>query len=168
MESYLSKKRREKQPKKSKPKPKEVEDIEEFQEEEKKYFVRKNILHKILDFISGEKEEIAEEMAEEEIEELEEVAKTEIDELEDELEELEERPRLSIVDKIKRWLYIQDEMPLDEVEDREMVDEEIKTALKIQNKWLSQLSNKKIKEFKDSEDYEKYKEILEKYNLIKK
>jgi len=162
MESYLSKKRRVNQSKKtkSKPKIKEIEDVEEFKEEEKKYFVRKNILHKILDFISGEKQEIEEE-------ELQEIEQEEIEELEEELEELEEKPRLTIVERIKRWLYIQDEMPLDE-EEKSLVDEEIKTALKIQNKWLSQLSNKKIKEFKESEDYDKYKEILDKYKLIKK
>jgi len=78
-----------------------------------------------------------------------------------------------IIEKIKSWLYL-DNNNDEEIyeEDEEIVDsdveDEIKEVLKIQNKWLSRLPNRKIREFKESKDYERYKEILEKYNLIRK
>ena len=47
------------------------------------------------------------------------------------------------------------------------VPKDLKEALKIQNKWLKRLSSDDIADFKASEDYYNYKQILKKYGLIK-
>ncbi len=158
MESYLAKRKSDKPVKKTKEKPKKEVEVEEFHEEEKKYYP-KSFIDKILDLISGEKpEHVEEDEGEEHSEEL---------EKEEEFDELDETPRQSLIDKIKSWLMFQDVEDIDD--DMEpLVEEEIKEVLKIQNKWLSKLSASKIKEFKESGDYNTYKEFLKKYKLIKK
>lgn len=47
-------------------------------------------------------------------------------------------------------------------------DEDVKDVLKLVHKWLEQLPPAKLNEFKQSEDFRKYKSVLEKYGLIRK
>ncbi|MBU1201177.1 MAG: hypothetical protein KJ583_03970 [Nanoarchaeota archaeon] len=47
------------------------------------------------------------------------------------------------------------------------MDEDVKEVLRITHSWLEKLSDKNKKLFKESEDFQKYKDILLKYGLIK-
>lgn len=176
MDTYLSKRKKpttKKKPVKEEPKEKVVE--QEFKEEEKEYYKKdKNMIDKFLDFILGEEKH---EPDVKEIEEIEEEIDEEIKEekeFESELEEIEEEPKTGFFEKIKKLLFYnkaQEELVYEEIEvekDIEAINEDIKEALKIQNKWLKKLSPKEIKKFKESDDYVRYVEILEKHNLIKK
>jgi len=53
-------------------------------------------------------------------------------------------------------------------EDGPGVDQDLKEVLKVTHKWIEKLPPAKIKEFKESSDFLMYKDILEKYGLIKK
>jgi hypothetical protein len=90
---------------------------------------------------------------------------------EEEASEFEE-PKVSygFFASIKNWFAGSED--IEEAEEAEeenapVLEVDIKEALKIQNKWLMKLPAKTIREFKESEDYARYKEILVKYNLIK-
>ena len=106
----------------------------------------------------------------EEAEELEEEYKDlegmeeDVEELEDEIEEKKESVfrRLFNIFKTKPKEEI-----IEEVQDEYTLNEDVKDALKILTNWLKQLPPEKLKRFKESPDFEKYKEILKKYNLIK-
>lgn len=56
----------------------------------------------------------------------------------------------------------------DVLEDVPMLDEEVKEVLKRLHKWLEKLPNREMREFKVSDDFELYKQLLGKYGLIKK
>ncbi|MFP4524206.1 MAG: hypothetical protein ACLFO2_02755 [Candidatus Woesearchaeota archaeon] len=47
-------------------------------------------------------------------------------------------------------------------------DEDVKDVLKLVHKWLEELPPAKLNEFKQSEDFRRYKSVLEKYGLIRK
>jgi hypothetical protein len=89
-------------------------------------------------------------------------------------EEYEKKePKKGVFSKLKEWLSFEEaadeedfEKPKEEAVST--VNEDIKEVLKLQNKWLSKLSSKTIREFKESEDYKRIKVLLEKNNLIKK
>lgn len=171
MDSYLSKINKE-TPKSSNKKV-VVEKIEEYSEEDNEYISQKrSIFQKFLDFISGESIEPIDDdsLLDENLEESIESKPERETQEEQEFEEMEDKPKQSIFAKIRSFLYFQkdnEEIILEGEEFETLVDDEIKEALKIQNKWLKELPASKIREFKCSKDYEKYKEILEKYNLIK-
>ncbi len=165
MDTYLSKRKKPAAKKKAKPK------AEEFEEEELEYYKReKNVIDKFLDFILGEAPSADVKEIDEIEEEIEEEIEKEEEEFEQELENMEDEPeKPGFFTKIKKWFMIDDdEVMYEEVDSGEIVNEEIKEALKIQNRWLSKLPGKEIKKFKESEDYKTYIRILEKYNLIKK
>jgi hypothetical protein len=46
-------------------------------------------------------------------------------------------------------------------------DEEMKQFLKTMHRWITQLPPEKQQEFKSSEDFKVYTDMLRKYNLIK-
>lgn len=48
-----------------------------------------------------------------------------------------------------------------------VLDEDIKEILKITFTWINKLPKSKLREFRSSEDFEKYKVILMKYGLVK-
>lgn len=54
------------------------------------------------------------------------------------------------------------------VETAPALDEDVKEVLKITFKWLKAMDSELIEEIKGSEDFEKYKKLLDKYGLIKK
>jgi len=139
MDSYLSRR------KKDLPQKEEIKVVDEPMEEqeEKQPAERRNIFQKFLDFVAGES--------------IQPVEDEELDE-----EEFEERPRPTIFGRLSGWMSKDEEPPSQPV-----VSDDLVEALKIQNKWLAKLPGDKIREFKASEDYKKYKEILKKYNLIK-
>jgi hypothetical protein len=111
-----------------------------------------------------------------------------VEEMEKEFEEFEEKvevevaPRRGIISKLFSFLGSGDgreeisEEEYQEIESQEgqapkpemkELPEDVKEALKIQNRWLARLSPEHINEFRSSQDYENYKSILRKYNLIK-
>lgn len=71
---------------------------------------------------------------------------------------------------IMKWFNKkEDEEEYDVVETAAPVlDEDVKEVLKITFKWLKQMDPDLIDEIKASEDFEKYKKLLDKYGLIKK
>jgi len=79
----------------------------------------------------------------------------------------EKKESKGIISRIKGWLSFDDEEE-EAPEETNNVPDDLLEALKIQNKWLKQLPSPVMKEFKSSEDYRRYKEILETYNLLKK
>ena len=92
-------------------------------------------------------------------------------EYEDEFEEYEGRGLLQkFMDFFRREAEEFEEELAEEIEEieRHTVPDDIKKALKIQNRWLERLPDFQIRAFKKSEDFTEYKRILEKYNLLKK
>ncbi|MBN1175977.1 hypothetical protein JXA48_05015 [Candidatus Woesearchaeota archaeon] len=101
----------------------------------------------------------------------------ELDDVEHEVEELEEK-RESL---IKRFFSIfrsnrssvEEEMPDFEhshdveLDPAEVLKAETRQTLKIIHKWISRLPPEQIDAFKRSPDFNRYKELLEKYNLLK-
>ncbi len=49
-----------------------------------------------------------------------------------------------------------------------VLDDDVKDVLKLSLKWIEQLPPSKLREFKSSPDFEKYKGVLLKYNVAKK
>lgn len=49
-----------------------------------------------------------------------------------------------------------------------VLDEDVRDVLKITFKWLKQMDPEQIEQIKRSQDFEKYKQVLDKYGLIKK
>jgi len=86
--------------------------------------------------------------------------------------EINEEEKSGIFQKLKSWFSPEsdDEEDFEEIEAQKpaAVHEDIKEVLKLQNKWLSKLPSKTIKEFKESDDFKKIRELLDKHNLIKK
>lgn len=60
------------------------------------------------------------------------------------------------------------ELPAEEYEEESVLDEDVVEVLKVMHKWIEQLSPTKKRSFKASKDFQKYKEVLDKYGLIKK
>ena len=60
------------------------------------------------------------------------------------------------------------ELPAEDYEQEPVLDEDVIEVLKIMHKWLEQLPPSKKRSFKASKDFQKYKEVLDKYGLIKK
>jgi hypothetical protein len=141
---------------------KELEDLEKKVKEEKKSFW--NIL---MNFFKTQPKE---EGQMEEVEELKEEYE-DLDDMEEDVEELEEQIEEKKESIFKKLLNVFKTNPKDEVEEfDEMLDlnEDVKEVIKILTNWIKQLPLDKLKEFKNSEDFQKYKEVLNNYNLIKK
>ncbi|MFH0874534.1 MAG: hypothetical protein V1859_01245 [archaeon] len=49
-----------------------------------------------------------------------------------------------------------------------MISDDVKKLIKLQHKWINKLDLATLEEFKNSEDFAYYKEVLGKYGLIKK
>ncbi|MEK6963971.1 MAG: hypothetical protein AABX70_06075 [Nanoarchaeota archaeon] len=46
--------------------------------------------------------------------------------------------------------------------------EDAKEAIRTLHRWLEQLPQKRLEEFKNSEDFQHYKEVLQKYGMVRK
>ena len=113
-----------------------------------------------LEDLEGEMKEI--ERLEEEYEDL--------DEMEEDVEELEEqidRKKENIFKRMFGMFKFEPKEEIDEFEEEFELNEDIKDIIKILTNWIKQLPPEKLKSFKESEDFERYKEILKRYNLIK-
>lgn len=66
-----------------------------------------------------------------------------------------------------RRIYFEEEYDVPEENLKPQFDEDVKEVLKITHGWLEKLPIRQKKAFKESEDFEKYKEILLKYGLVK-
>ncbi len=147
----------------------ELEDIEEEVKQEKKSFW--SFLTEAFRTKNNDEEINSEDLKEmedlkEEKEELEDEY-FELEELEDEIEEKKE----SIFKKISRIFLSGEKEPreevVEEVIEQYKLDEDIKDTFKILTNWIQKLPPVELKNFKKSEDFEKYKEVLKKYNMIK-
>ena len=49
-----------------------------------------------------------------------------------------------------------------------VLPEDAKEAIRTLHKWLEQLPQKRLEEFKNSEDFQHYKEVLTKYGMVRK
>jgi hypothetical protein len=105
---------------------------------------------------------------EEELTEMEEELE-QIQEAEDELEE----EREGILKRFFRRLWMagrkeqNEDIVLEEAEQPSIIEEEIKEVLKDIHKWLENLPKDKKAEFRKSEDFRKYKDLLKKLGMIK-
>jgi len=100
-------------------------------------------------------------------------------ELEDELEEVEvdskgmseealEHKKEGVVKRFFNFFTPSDkeeEEPMEEAP--ETLDDDVKEVLKISLKWIEHLPRHKLKEFRESEDFQKYKDVLIKHGLVK-
>jgi len=86
------------------------------------------------------------------------------DEFEEEYEEAEEKG--GFFSGIKKWFSSDVEEVVEEEYEPEL-PEDLKDILRIQNKWLKKLPAKEMKLFKESQDYQVYKDVLKRYGLIK-
>ena len=101
----------------------------------------------------------------------------EITEVDQEVEELEEKresliKRFFSIFRSNRSKPIEEEEPFEHAEDveldpNEVLKAETRQTLKIIHKWISRLPPEQIDAFKRSPDFARYKELLEKYNLLK-
>ncbi|MFH1916294.1 MAG: hypothetical protein ABIJ21_03445 [Nanoarchaeota archaeon] len=103
------------------------------------------------------------------------------EELEEELENIEKK-KLSLEEKemrkegvMKRFFKffsigkqeVEEEMMEEENAAPEIADD-VKEVLKLSLKWIEMLPSHKMRDFKSSPDFEKYKEVLLKYNVARK
>ncbi len=144
---------------------KELEDLEEEVREEKKSFW--NIL---MNFFKAKEKNELEAEEKEEVEELKDEY-DDLDEMEEDVEDLEEQIDEKKESIFKKLLNVFKAKPKNEVEEfDEMLElnEDVKDVIKTLTKWIKELPPEKIKQFKESDDFKKYKEVLSNYNLIKK
>lgn len=105
----------------------------------------------------------------------------EIDDVEQQSEELEEK-RSGLFSRLFSFLNFggrsrgeyEEDIPEDQVkeqlkaqEEKDSLYKETRETLKILHKWINRLPPQQIEAFKRSPDFQKYKELLDKYNLIK-
>lgn len=122
-------------------------------------------------------DEIEEDLDENEKIELEEIEgeleaiedeETEFEEMEEELEKRREGLMTRMLQKIAIFRSRKaEDFGEEDFEEKPVIEEEVKEALKIAHTWLGHLSPIKTKAFKNSDDFQKYKEILLKYGLVK-
>ncbi|MAE13482.1 hypothetical protein CMO92_02870 [Candidatus Woesearchaeota archaeon] len=123
-------------------------------------------------FSFGKKEvDDLEEEFPEEVEEIKEIEQ-EIDELEHVEEEVEERREgliALLINKIRSLNKGEKELEEEFVEEvsKLTVDKDLKEAFSIAHNWIEKLPPKKKDEFKKSPEFQRYKEILNNYGLIK-
>jgi len=166
MDAYLSRRTKDKPKKEDKEeKKKEVEvvEVEEIVEEVEITPRKRNVsfLKRFFDSLFGDAEEYPE------------VGEVERMKEEREFEDMEQKPKKrkkDLLSKLFGWLGGEEDTAAEEVaiQAHAEVNEDLKDALKIQNKWLQKLPAQSIRDFKASEDYKRYREILEKYKLLKK
>lgn len=89
------------------------------------------------------------------------------EELDEELEAQRESMITRFLRKLRIYRRAQEEDYEEDLQEEPVVDEEMKELLKVLHKWLEQLPYDKKEQFKRSEDFQKYKETLRRYNLIK-
>ena len=147
LETYLSKRVTEK-PKRA---TKETANTKEFKEEAEDYY-QQSFFQRIAGYIVGEPQNKASD------------EKTEIEEDKKDLEEFSKKQNPGLFTSFKNWLAAEN----NEKEELPLLSNDVKEILKIGNKWLAKLPSDVMKDFKKSEDYEKYRETLERYKLIKK
>ncbi len=116
-----------------------------------------------------------EDMDPEEIAKVMEEVKEETEEFEDEYQELKdmeeeiEEKKEGIFKKIGRFFSAGKNEPeiIEEVAEEFTLNEDVREAFKVLTKWLEKLPEKELSKFKESEDFEKYKAVLRRYNMIK-
>jgi hypothetical protein len=101
----------------------------------------------------------------EDIEDMEDEAES-LEEQEEEIEEEKEGLFRRIINKLK--MNKTEEIPEEEeVELAHELDEDTKKVLKMSYEWLKYMPESKLRDFKESEDFALYKEVLKKYGLAK-
>lgn len=98
----------------------------------------------------------------------------EIKEIREEEEELVEKRESQLgkffgnINIFKRRRMDTVEVETDVYQEAPVLDEEVVEVLKVMHKWIDQLTPSKKRSFKASNDFKKYKGVLEKYGLVKK
>lgn len=152
METYLSKRTKSDKPKKS---TKETTNTKEFKEEAKDYY-QQSFFQRITGYLIGESPSKAP-MEDE---------KSEIEEDKKDLEEFAEKQSKGFLTSFRNWFSVDNNKEVQE--ESPAMSNDVKEILKIGNKWLAKLPANVMKDFKNSDDYEKYKETLKRYKLVKK
>jgi len=106
-----------------------------------------------------------EKVLEEEYEDLEEVEEN-IDEAKEEVEEKKENIFRRLVNMFSFYKKKREDENIEQ-EDGESLNDDVKETLKILTEWIKKLPPEKMKQFKESDDFVKYKDVLKKYGLIK-
>ncbi|MBU0757655.1 MAG: hypothetical protein KKF44_06300 [Nanoarchaeota archaeon] len=150
-----------------------------FEQEDFEFYEPKEPFYrKIFNLFGRKKTEIIRE-----IDEFEEEVEKDIEEATDDMDEFEEEETIAAnkpgffqkLIRLFRFSYDEYDAPSDEEEaiydelDQKNFElpDDVKEIIKIQHKWIQKLAPDKKKEFKESMDFEKYKDMLSKYNLIK-
>ena len=129
-------------------------------------------------------EELDEEIAHADVdehtrEELEEI-EHEIEDIEEEIDDLQEKEQ-NLLSRFFQKIFgsskkidleddFQEEIsiPSPRQEEKEALSQETKEVLRLLHKWLSKLSPEQIHAFRRSEDFNRYKDLLEAYGIVKK
>ncbi|MGE0793175.1 MAG: hypothetical protein AB7V77_03295 [Candidatus Woesearchaeota archaeon] len=121
-------------------------------------------------------EEIEDDLSEDVKEQVEEIEE-EIETVDEAVEELEEK-REGLLRRFFKMLFginepVEEDIDVDLVQKQvktseEILKEETRAVLKSIHKWLSRLPPEYIDAFRRSSDFTKYKDLLEKYDLIRK
>ena len=174
---------------KSKPKPKKQKEPEKVPDEvkEDEVFVEyddakpgANVFDWLADAFSGKsrKEEVPDDLPQNEAKVLEDM-EHEVEETDEQIQDLEKK-RDSLWTRFLKSMRSSRGSSEDEEESGEdsreqsgeasvaHADEDVKEVLKLVHGWLEQLPHGKLNEFKQSDDFRKYKAVLEKYGLIKR
>jgi len=173
------------QPKRPKPKKRKKQEFEQVPAEvsEEEVFVEyddtrpgSNVFDWLADVFSAKRKDegVPEDLPENEARVLEE-AEHEIEETDEQIQDLE-RKRDSLWTKFLKSMRASRSSAEDDGSDGDYggevsvasTDEDVKDVLKLVHKWLEELPPAKLNEFKQSEDFRKYKSVLEKYGLIRK
>ncbi|MBD3204069.1 hypothetical protein GF327_07260 [Candidatus Woesearchaeota archaeon] len=174
LDQYIEKRVKRKPAKKRKKSKTTISDSE-FDREEMEFNEGKEpFLTKIIDlFTVKKKTEVIRDIDEVEQKVQQKIDKTEEKEFDEYDDDYEENGILSKILDFFRFSYDEydDENDFEfeqEKVSQEILPEDVKNIIKIQHKWINKLPSEKIKEFKKSEDFKLYKDILQKYNLIKR
>lgn len=147
LERYLSRRTKPTSKQPNKKPVKVVTDTKEFEKEEEEYYSQeKTFTQKLVNLILGDDDEDTE-------------------------QEIDEKGNVnansSIFSRVKSLFSSTESYDEKSIESEVYLDEDIKSTLKMLNKWISKLPAKHMKAFKASKDYEQYKDTLRKYQLIK-
>ena len=150
----------------------EYQDLENIEEEIKKE--KKSFWSFFIDAFKTEVEE-TEDLSPEEVAKVMEEVKEETEEFEEEYHELDdmeeeiEEKKDNIFNKLARFFSTEKNEPeiIDEVRNEFTLNDDVKEAFRVLTKWIEKLPEKELNKFKDSEDFETYKSVLKRYNMIK-
>jgi hypothetical protein len=147
-----------------------ISEESEFEKEEVEFYGSQKPFYKVIMdiFIPKKRTEVVREIDEVEAEVDEEIKQREPEETDEVSPKKGFLSRIIDFFKITYDEYEEEQEQEYQSEEPVMINQDIKDIIKLQHKWINKLPKNEIKKFKESEDFQNYKYILEKYNLIKK